>query len=319
MNIFDAHNDTLLKLVESPEHYDLATLTNSHVDLEKMNQGQLSVQIFAVFTPRRYLHGMALHKALQMIDHFWQNMERYPKELFPILWREEFTKVGSNQGIGSILSLEGGEPLQGEIGNLRNFFRLGVRALSLTWNNRNDLADGVGEDSANSGLSDFGRQVIEEMNRLGMIVDVSHLSEKGFWEVIKLSKTPIIASHSNAASLCPHPRNLTDQQIKAIADQGGVIGVNFYPRFLTNDIHATLDDVIEQIIYLLKVGGSESVGLGSDFDGISDVPSGLEDVSTLPKIALALKKRGISSPTIEKVMGENFLTLASQIFPSKSS
>lgn len=319
MYIFDAHNDTLLKLLESREYCDLNSITDSHINLEKIEAGKLAAQIFAVFVPPRYSHGMALHKALAMIDHFWQNMEQYSDRLFPLLWQEDFSKVEIRQGTGCILSLEGGEPLEGQIGNLRIFFRLGVRALSLTWNNRNELADGTSEANANSGLSDFGRQVVCEMNRLGMILDVSHLSEKGFWEAIELSKTPIIASHSNAYALCSHRRNLTDSQIRAIGDKGGVIGVNFCPAFLGDSTKITIDHVVEHIIYLIKVGGSETVGLGSDFDGISDTPSGLEDISTLSKIADALKQRGISESVIEKVMGSNFITLTKHIFPRKSS
>ncbi len=320
MFIFDAHIDTLQKLVQSNGLYDLASIPNTHVNLAKMQTAGLNAQIFAVFIPENYRHGLALHNASVMIDIFWQNMIKYTSELMPIMWQDELCLLtAETKRIGCILSIEGGEALEGRLENLRNFFRLGVRGLTLTWNNRNELADGVGEGEQASGLSEFGRQVVAEMNNLGMIIDVSHLAEKGFWDVLKISKLPVIASHSNSFARCQHRRNLNDKQITALADQGGVIGVNFCPAFLTNNPKtAAIDHVVSHIVHLIDVGGSEAVGLGSDFDGIASVPQGLEDISRVNEIITMLKNHGYPESVIEKVMGLNFLRVLKQVFPQKS-
>lgn len=321
MYIFDAHIDTLGILAEQNGGEDLATLTGTHVNLAKMRRAGISAQIFAIYVPDRYRHGLALHKALKMVDIFWENLRNYPQELQPLLWRSDCQIIeGNDMPIRCMLSLEGGEALEGSIANLRNFFRLGVRALTITWNHRNELADGVGEGKGASGLSEFGREVVAEMNRLGMVIDVSHLAEPGFWDVLDESNQPIIASHSNAYTLCQHRRNLTDAQIKAIADCGGVVGVNFYPGFLTKQPEmADIEHVVEQIVHLIDVGGSETAALGSDFDGIGAVPVGLENVEKTPLLISKLKKRGLSEAVVEKVMGKNLLRVVRQVLPEKSS
>lgn len=321
MFIFDAHADTLSVLAQANGEYHLGTLAGSHVSLPKMQKAGISAQIFAVYVPKNYSPGLALHMALKMADIFWQNMERYSEQLLPVLSRSDLHMLEQAlPRIGCLLSLEGGEPLEGSLANLRNLFRLGVRAMTLTWNHRNQLGDGVGEGERASGLSKFGCEVVAEMNNLGMLVDVSHLSERGFWDVLAISQEPVIASHSNAYSLCQHPRNLSDDQIRALADRGGVIGVNFYPRYVTNTPeNCTIDQVVDQIIYLYQTGGSDVVALGSDFDGINSTPSGLEDVEKIPSLIPALEKRGLSTTAIEKIMGRNLLRVVKQILPEKSS
>lgn len=320
--IFDAHIDTLLRFIEEGlEGQGLRMLTGGHVSLEKIQAAGIGGQIFAVFVPPRYRQGLALHKALQMVEIFWKNMETLPDH-FGVIQSSEDVLTWANQGkVGALLSLEGGEPLQGEISHLHLFYRLGVRAITLTWNHRNELADGVGERDTAYGLSRFGCLVVEEMNRLGMIIDVSHLSETGFWDVIKLSKDPIMASHSNARVLRDHPRNLWDNQIKAIADTGGVIGVNFCPAFVTDTDKqkATIDHLVEHICYLVEVGGSNSVGLGSDYDGITETPIGLEDISTVGTLSQKLRAKGYKEDVIEKIMGGNFQRLIRQVLPKKAS
>ena len=320
MFIFDAHIDTLQKLVQSNGLYDLASIPDSHVSLAKMQTAGLSAQIFAVFVPENYRQGLAFHNASIMIDIFWQNMIKYAVELMPIMWQDDLSLLEKKtKQIGCILSIEGGEALEGRLENLRNFFRLGVRVLTLTWNNRNELGDGVAEGEHASGLSEFGQQVIAEMNNLGMIIDVSHLAERGFWDVLRLSKFPVIASHSNSYTLCQHRRNLNDKQITALANQGGVIGVNFCPAFLIDSPkNAIIDHVVWHIAHILDVAGSEAVGLGSDFDGIASVPQGLEDISRIDEILTRLKNHGYPESVIEKVMGKNFLRVLKQVFPQKS-
>lgn len=307
---FDAHIDTLLQLVHSGRSLADAS---GHVSLEKLRKGGVSAQVFAVFVEPDFYQGMALHRALQMIDVFWQMIAEYPDDL---AFADSGTAIRKSYQAGKIacmLALEGGEALQGSLANLRNLHRLGVRVLTLTWNYRNALANGQSEGDASGGLSPFGREVIAEMNRLGMLVDVSHLNEPGFWDVLEISGDPVIASHSCPRSLRDHGRNLTDRQIKALADKGGVIGVNFYPGFLTAGESAALEDVLDHIEYLINVGGSDCVGLGSDYDGINAVPDGLQDCSMMPTIAAGLESRGHSLTVIEKIMGGNFLRIAESV------
>lgn len=226
MLIFDAHIDTLSYLLDRGE-----TLENSsgHVQLDHL-KGCSGAQFFAAFVEPKYYHGLALHRTLEMIDLFWQMLEDYSDYLAFAGSARDVKRIQKEGRLACLLAIEGGEALEGKLSSLRIFHRLGVRLITLTWNYRNDLASGQLEGEAGGGLSRFGRAVVEEMNRLGMLVDVSHLNEPGFWDVLSCSKDPVIASHSNAQALCPHPRNLSDEQIRALADRGGVIGVNFCPR-----------------------------------------------------------------------------------------
>ena len=177
---------------------------------------------------------------------------------------------------------------------------------------RNQLADGVTDSRTGGGLSEFGVKVVEELNRLGVIIDVSHLSDTGFWDLIAVTTEPIIASHSNSRAVCGHARNLTDDQIRALADLGGVMGINFSPNF----IHLTRADVasvVDHIDHIVKLVGVDYVGLGSDFDGIRGTPKGLEDVSKMPNITLELVHRGYSEEEISKILGENHLRIFKDI------
>ena len=199
-------------------------------------------------------------------------------QVFLVQEKLDLEQIPDPTRIGILLSVEGGEILGENLFMLDIIFKLGVRALGLTWNQRNALADGVGEANTQSRLTRLGQEVIGRMNKLGMLIDVSHLNEAGFWHVLELSKDPITASHSCAKAFCDHPRNLTDEQLRALARQKGVVGVNFYPRFLKETGKATREDVVRHIYHIAEVAGVETVGLGSDFDGISETPEGLEHV-----------------------------------------
>lgn len=310
MLIFDAHIDTLSRLLLSRQTLEE---DEGHVNLNNIRHGKLGAQFWAAFVHPRYYHGLALHNTLEMIDLFWQLMEDYQEDLCFAGSGQEISQIQQSGRLACLLAVEGGEALEGKLANLRNLHRLGVRLLTLTWNFRNDLASGQLEGPGGGGLSCFGREVVEEMNRLRMLIDVSHLNEPGFWDVIETSTRPIIASHSNAQALCHHPRNLTDEQIRAIADGGGVVGVNFYTRFLSSERQPTAADVVRHIDYLVNVGGIDSVGLGSDFDGISDTPEGLENCSQTLSIAALLAKRDYPEDAIEKIMGGNLLRLCMDV------
>lgn len=214
--------------------------------------------------------------------------------------------------MAALLSVEGGECLNGELSILRQLYRLGVRSMLLTWNHRNLLADGV-EEECGGGLTEFGRLVVAEMNRLGMIIDVSHLCEASFYEVISLSSKPVIASHSNAGAICPHVRNLNDSQLKTIAANGGVVGINFYPRFLNNTDKANLDDVVKHIEHVCSVTGENHIGIGADFDGIDCTPDGLEGTQCIPALFERLEQLNYGTGLLEKIAGLNFMRVIKQI------
>lgn len=306
MLIVDAHVDTLLQMLHTGKSLAEA---EGHVSLDKLLKGRVSAQIFAVFVEPAFYPGLSLHRGLEMIDLFWETLAAYPDVLAFAGSGTDVRRHLQEGKLACILAVEGGEVLQGSLANLRNLYRLGVRILTLTWNYRNALANGQSEGTGCGGLSPFGRAVVKEMNRLGMLIDVSHLNEPGFWDVLNISEAPVIASHSCARALRDHPRNLTDDQIRAVAAKGGVIGVNFYPGFLTDRGEADIDDVINHVEHMIAVGGEDCVGLGSDFDGIDITPAGVSDCSLLPAIGDRLAARGWPAGTVAKVMGENFLRI----------
>lgn len=299
----DFHCDTLYSSLDSDKNLTEKN-KNGHVDIPRLLEGKVHLQVFAAFVDPKYMRKNAATEVLKMIDSLYQLINRTNK-LKLILNGDDIDIAKNENKIGALLSIEGGEALEGEVALLRMFYKLGVRALTLTWSLRNDLGDGV-EGNSDSGLTSFGKDVIKEMNRLGMIVDISHLNEKGFWDAIEISKNPIIASHSDCKALCSNIRNLNDEQIKAISAKKGVIGINFLPQFLKDDGIATIEDVVDHIDYIVNLVGPEYVGFGSDFDGIDSTPKGLDDVSYFPKIIDILKSRGYSDKNINMICHENF-------------
>lgn len=311
--VVDAHCDTLLDITKGVRNLGESG-KGGHIDIPRLRQGGVGLQVFDVWVEPSYRPGWATLRAIEMIDAFYQQLARYPFEIAFVTSGREIDQARQTGRIAAMLWIEGGEPLGGSLAGLRTFYRLGVRGLSLTWNHRNELADGVEESGTRGGLTAFGRDVVRLMNELGMVVDVSHLSDAGFWEVMELSTTPVVASHSNAKTLCGHVRNLTDSQLQALARKGGVTGINFLPRFLVDGGEGvTLDDVVRHIDYIADQIGTSYIGLGSDFDGISRVPAGLEDVSCLPNLTMALIDRGYAESDVRKILGENFLRVFHQV------
>ena len=310
--VFDAHADTVaLDVVEGRRRLG-ETGKGGHVDLPRLRAGGVGVQVFTLFVPPSVPPAWNTLRALEILDALAAELAAHP-DAFLWVWRgADIDRARRERRIGVVVTLEGCEVLAGSLAVLHAFYRLGVRAAGLTWNVRNELADGVGEPRG-AGLTAFGRRVVEEMNALGMVVDVSHLATQGFWEVLELSRHPVVASHSNAYALCPHRRNLTDEQIRALAQKGGVVGINFFPGFLREDGRASLEDVVRHIDHVVSLVGPDHVGLGSDFDGISATPQGLEDVSCLPALTEALVRRGYPDDAILKILGENFARVFRQV------
>lgn len=316
--VVDAHIDTLLDIMSPPARpMKFPTPRNfsersvkGHVDLPRLLQSGVDLQVFAAYIQPEYKIERALHRVVQLIDSFYQMLHANQAKMLL------FTKVGDveeaeKQGkIAAMLSIEGGEAVEADLSVLRMLHRLGVRAMTLTWNERNQIADGAAEGRTKGGLTNFGIELVSEMNRIGMVVDVSHLSDAGFFDVIETSKRPIIASHSNCRALCNHRRNLTDEMIKLLAEKDGVMGMNFAPAFVDeNQSNATLERILDHIDHVVEVAGVEHVGLGSDFDGIESCPKGLEDVTKMPSITEGLLRRHYSEDDILKILGGNFLRI----------
>ena len=278
-----------------------------HVDLPRLHEGGVTAQVFACFTPVHEYHRGATRHALTQIETLLQAADASPDHLLLARGAADIRRAKAEGKVAAILGLEGAEPLADSLDLLRLFYRLGVRVLGLTWNFRNAVADGVMEGAAAQGLTPFGRQVVAECNRLGIVLDVSHLAPAGVTDVLALSNCPVIASHSNAAALFNHYRNLSDAQIAALAAGGGLIGVTFVNAFLHAPAdEATLGHVLDQIDYLVDVAGPQHVMLGSDFDG-AVMPQGLEDATRYPALTAGMLDRGHSPDVVRQVLGLNFM------------
>ncbi|MFS8525266.1 MAG: dipeptidase [Limnochordales bacterium] len=312
--VVDAHCDTALRLAAGDSLTPGGGAAPGHVDLPRLRAGGVDLQVFALWVDADSRKHGRLRRCLELLDAVVAETERLRDDFRLVLSARDIDAAAQAGQIGVLLSIEDGAALEGSLSALRAFYRLGVRAMGLTWNGRNELGEGVGAaKGAGGGLTAFGRDVVREMNRLGMIVDVSHLSEAGFWDVLEISDAPVIASHSNAKAVCDHRRNLTDRQIKALADAGGVMGINFCPPFLADGGRASVEDIVRHVDHIVDLVGPGHVGLGSDFDGISSTPEGAEDVARLPAVTEALAARGYGDEEIRAILGGNFLRVFRQI------
>lgn len=282
MRVIDAHCDVLSKLWREPSK-DLFYQANSSLDVsyDQLQKANIFCQVFAIFISPHVPPTQRFQVALEQIDLFYEQVIGNQNKMKLVTNQSDLLHLGKGQ-IGAMLSLEGLDSIQGELMKLRLFYRLGVRLVGLTWNYANEVADGILE-GRNGGLTKFGHQVMQEMTRLHMIVDVSHVSEQGFWDVMQYHNFPVLASHSNARAICPHPRNLSDEQIYALIERDGRIGITFYPPFLTHS-KAQLEHVLHQIEYICELGGENHLVFGSDFDGIDTKVVGLEHAGCFPTL-----------------------------------
>lgn len=304
--VVDAHVDTVLALEAGRSL--LLRSDAGHVDLPRLRAGGVKVQVFALFVEPAYKPERALARVLHLWDTLVRALGAAGAAVRLCRTAADLEAAAAADQLAAVLSVEGGEALGTDLALLRVLHALGVRALGLTWNERNALADGAGEDRAQGGLTEFGHLVVGEMHRLGMVVDVSHLCERAFWDVCSALAGPFIASHSNCRALCDHVRNLSDAQIRALAAADGVMGTNFYPPFLdARPERADVARVCDHIDHVCALVGPRHVGLGSDFDGISATPRGLEDCSRLPAVTEELLRRGHAEGDIRLILGENFL------------
>lgn len=279
-----------------------------HVDIPRLREGGVDCQVFAVSSERDRAPPYALRTALDMIGTFYSECERNRDAIQPVTSYDEIMEAVRNGKVAAMLSIEGADVIEGRLSVLRTFYRLGVRMVGLVHSLRNPLADGVADARTRGGLSELGVQVVEELDRLGVVIDVSHISDPGFWDVMDIAKRPVVASHSNSRSVCPHPRNMTDEMIQALAERGGVMGMNFAPSFVHSK-EPSVETLVDHIDHIAGLVGPDHVGLGSDFDGIPSTPRGLEDAARMPNITAELVRRGYSEEDVRKILGGNHLKL----------
>lgn len=299
----DAHCDTIVKLCNRGE--GLKECPKMQLDLKRLDAFSGAVQFFAIWLDPMY-YAIPMRQTMKYIAFYHRQMEENAGAIGHIHTYADILHNKEQGRHSALLSLEGGEALEGELSALEIYHRLGVRAMTLTWNHRNALADGAAENATGGGLTRFGRDVVQEMEQLGMLVDISHISDAGFWDVESLAQKPFIASHSNARAVCPHPRNLTDDMLRAVAAKGGVVGLNFYPAFLTQGGKAGVEDIIRHAAHMLDVMGEDFIGLGSDWDGIDTTPEGLRHAGELSALFERME-REFGPEITEKIREGNFL------------
>lgn len=324
--VIDGHFDILVDVQIQREKGRMKVIETDYYP--RFIQGGVNVIIASVYVESQFLPEMALRKALGQISCLYEEVKESPNKLM-ICYSAEDMELAKRMGkVGFLLSLEGAEPLGSDLSLLRVFYELGVRNLGLVWSRRNAVGDGSFfspvREGRKGGITNFGVSVIEEAERLGMMIDVSHLNDEGFWDVMEIAKKPIIASHSNARVLCSTMRNLTDEQILAISSRNGLIGVNANSMLVgENDSESNIDQLLNHVDHLVQVAGYEHVGLGLDLCDdlmkyfspeflaeLQRVPFDLiSGHQALPKILEGLYRRGYSEEMIRAIAGTNFLRI----------
>jgi membrane dipeptidase len=348
--VIDTHADTTQRMLD--DGYDLASPDPEvNVNLDKAAAGNLGAEFFSIWVEPKY-KGQYVHRTMDLIDAVYQQVARHPDRMVMAFSADDIVKArsGPKKRLAALMGIEGGHAIENDLRLLRDFYRLGVRYMTLTWSNTNDWADSSGDIENkdvqhHDGITDFGVEVIREMNRMGMLVDISHVSDRTYYRTLVVSRAPVIASHSASRALSHHPRNMTDDMLRALARNDGICMVNFFSAFVDDDFRKTfearrdeyrkahngqqppytveepinreyakklprppLKSLIDNIDHIAQVAGWQHVGLGSDFDGVSGMlPEGMDSAADLPKITVELAKRGYSAEQIKGILGENFL------------
>lgn len=347
--VVDGHNDLPWAMRTKAEYsLDAKDLSKPQDDLDtdlpRLVAGGMGAQFWSVYVPADAAKtGAALHQTLEQIDFVKRMARRYPETLELASTTADVERIRKEGRIACLMGAEGGHSMEGSIAVLRMLHELGVRYMTLTHSETNDIADSATDEPKHGGLSKLGEEVVAEMNRLGLLIDISHVSVETMTDVLALSKAPVIASHSSCRALAEHVRNVPDEVLKGIARNGGVVMVNFFSGFVVDSSarkmagifevrrklraeHAddaeldaametwrkenpiergTVETVVDHIDHIVKVAGIDCAGIGSDFDGIEVTPVGLEDVSCYPRITQGLLDRGYSEEGIRKVLGGN--------------
>ena len=355
--LIDGHNDLPWRIREDSiargnvDVYDLRKHTPGHTDLERLRKGMVGAQFCSVYVPGEWRDSGYARIQLEQIDIARHMIAKYPDQLALALSAEDIRRDFKQGKIGSLIGMEGGHAIENSLGALRAYYDLGARYMTLTHNVTLDWADAALDSARHNGLTPFGDSVVREMNRLGMLVDLAHVSAATMSDALNVSQAPVIFSHSAARALVDVPRNVPDSILRRVTANGGIVMVPFVTGFvspavmlydqstrpvmkdlqakygndtagITREINqwraahpeprATLSQVADQIEYVRKVAGVDHVGIGGDFDGITEVVQGLEDVSTYPALFAELARRGWSDGDLRKLAGENFLRVFAQ-------
>lgn len=293
----------------------------AHVDFPKLRAGGVDGAFFAIYIPADLEGEEALNHAESLLSYVEVTLAAHPDKAALATTAEQAYTNRDNGLFSVFLGLENGSPIGSSLELLDKFYYRGVRYMTLCHSRDNLICDSCASRVKRwHGLSPFGREVVAEMHRLGMLVDVSHVSDETFYDVLKYSSKPVVATHSCCRALADHPRNMTDDMIRALAEKGGVIQINFYPVFLDGSFHEeemytaprpSYKRIVDHIDHVVSLVGIEHVGIGSDFDGIDVAPEGLENISMMPKVFEEMRRRGYSENDIAKVASENFLNVLS--------
>lgn len=322
--LFDGHNDLpwqIRKLAGgSFEKYDISqTQPELHTDLIKLKSSGLKAQFWSVYVSADTIDsGDSLLRTLEQIDIVKRMYRRYPETFAPAKNVADLKRISAGGKIASMMGVEGGHSIEGSLQMLSKFYDEGVRYMTLTHSRSLDWAGSCNE-GPQQGLSPFGEEVVREMNRLGMLVDLSHVSLQTMKDALQVSRAPVIFSHSSARAICDHPRNVPDEILRRLPTNGGVVMVNFYSSFIVpteildkdKQARGDLGMVVDHIDHIAKVAGIDHVGIGSDFDGVPRLPVGLEDVSCYPRLTEELLRRDYSEEEIHKILGGNILRVMS--------
>lgn len=307
MLTIDSHCDTPSKILRGRDIS--ADGKDAHVDVPKLRRSCVDASFFALYTPADIEGDSATSYALEMLSATMDAIEANSDFLSLATCADDIVRNKEKGLFSVLLGMENASPVKKSLSLLRQFYRLGVRYLTLTHNGDNEVADAASHGKRWNGLSPFGRELVAEMNRIGMIIDLAHASDKTFYDVLESSSRPVVSTHSCCRALASHRRNMTDDMIRRMADKGGLIQINFYPLFLSDSIDPVpgLREIVDHIDHAVKVGGIEHVGIGSDFDGIEIAPQGVEDISKMNLVFEEMSRRGYASADIEKVAGLNLL------------
>lgn len=311
MRPIDMHCDTILKLMKDKENLGLYD-NNLSIDIKKLKKGNSLAQFFAMWVDLKKATN-PLEICLEMIDKFYVEIEKNSDTISLATNYEDIIRNDSEGKISAVLTIEEGGTIKGKIHNLRNFYRLGVRGITLTWNATNEIGyPNIEKEYREKGLTSFGQEVVYEMNKLGMLIDVSHLSDKGFYDVARLSSKPFIASHSNSRAMKEHFRNLSDDMIKILSETGGVMGICFERDFLGESEYAKIEDMIRHIKHIRNIGGIDVIALGSDYDG-SHPNCEISNIGEIEKLIFALKDNKFHDDEIDKIFYKNALRVIKDV------
>jgi membrane dipeptidase len=348
--VLDTHVDVTPNL-QKPDWKFTDEHNAGHVDLPRMKRGGLNALFFSIWMPGTVTGPKAVHDSIERIAAVHKLVEDVPGQVALCVTADEVRQAHRQGKIAALIGMEGGHMINNSLPILRMYAQLGVRYLTLTHGVHTDWADSSGDPPKHNGLTDFGKEVVRELNRLGVMVDISHVSDKTFWDALEVSQAPMIASHSSCRALADHPRNMTDEMIKALAAKGGVVQINYLDAFIDNAAaqywvkawprfrelmgqfpgegnygriqeqinqefgprpNVSWEKIVDHIDHAVKLVGPDHVGLGSDFDG-GDMPDGMDDVTHLPQITEALVRKGYKESDLKKVLGENTLRVMSKV------